>query len=90
MIVQQPQAASRAGAPASIDNSASRNRQAARGPLAPAGRVFVHGELWNAVAEEPVAAGAPVEVIAVEGLTLHVRTVVGPLDADGKALATGG
>jgi membrane-bound serine protease (ClpP class) len=48
-------------------------RGVARAALVPAGRVFVHGELWNAVADEPVAAGAPVEVVAVDGLTLRVR-----------------
>ncbi|HEX9668213.1 MAG TPA: nodulation protein NfeD [Thermoanaerobaculia bacterium] len=45
----------------------------ARSPLAPRGKVFVHGEIWEAVAEEPVAVGEPVEVLAVEGLTLKVR-----------------
>ena len=29
----------------------------ARSPLAPRGKVFVHGELWDAIADEPVAAG---------------------------------
>jgi len=45
----------------------------ARSPLAPRGKVFVHGEIWDAVAEEPVAMGEPVEVIAVRNLTLAVR-----------------
>ncbi len=45
----------------------------ARSPLAPRGKVFVHGEIWDAVAEEPVAAGEPVEVVGIEGLTLKVR-----------------
>ena len=45
----------------------------ARSPVAPRGKVFVHGEIWNAVADEPVASGEPVEVVAVEGLTLKVR-----------------
>jgi membrane-bound serine protease (ClpP class) len=45
----------------------------ARSPLAPHGKVFVHGELWDAIAEEPVAMGEPVEVIAVRNLTLAVR-----------------
>ena len=45
----------------------------ARSPLAPRGKVFVHGELWDAVAEEPVALGEPVEVMAVRNLTLAVR-----------------
>ncbi|MGH9363395.1 MAG: NfeD family protein, partial [Thermoanaerobaculia bacterium] len=49
----------------------------ARSPLAPRGKVFVHGEIWEAVADEPVAAGEPVEVTAVEGLTLKVRRLAG-------------
>ncbi len=45
----------------------------ARGPLAHDGQVAVHGELWNAIAEgDPVADGAPVRVVGVEGLTLKV------------------
>ena len=45
----------------------------ARSPLNPGGKVFVHGEIWDAVAEEPVAMGEPVEVVAVRNLTLAVR-----------------
>jgi membrane-bound serine protease (ClpP class) len=45
----------------------------ARSPLNPRGKVFVHGEIWDAVAEEPVAAGERVEVVAVRNLTLAVR-----------------
>lgn len=40
--------------------------------LSPAGKVFVHGELWNAVANEPVEAGKAVKVVDLRGLTLHV------------------
>ena len=39
----------------------------ARTDLSPAGKVFVHGELWEAVAEEPVRAGEKVKVIEVLG-----------------------
>jgi membrane-bound serine protease (ClpP class) len=45
----------------------------ARTTLNPRGKVFVHGEIWDAVAEETVAAGEPVEVVAVRNLTLAVR-----------------
>lgn len=45
----------------------------ARSPLSPRGKVFVHGEIWDAVAEEPVATGERVEVVAVRNLTLAVR-----------------
>ena len=48
-------------------------RGTARSPIAPRGKVFVHGEIWDAVSEEPVAAGEPVEVVAVRNLTLAVR-----------------
>jgi membrane-bound serine protease (ClpP class) len=48
-------------------------RGVARTALAPEGRVFVHGELWRAVGERPVAAGEPVVVTGVDGMTLRVR-----------------
>jgi membrane-bound serine protease (ClpP class) len=47
----------------------------ARTPLAPAGKVFIHGELWNAVASAPVAVGESVRVRNVEGLRLEVEPV---------------
>jgi membrane-bound serine protease (ClpP class) len=37
------------------------------------GSVMVRGEFWNAVSEEPLADGARVEVIRVDGLQLRVR-----------------
>jgi membrane-bound serine protease (ClpP class) len=37
------------------------------------GRVFIEGETWNAVCPTPVAAGQPVEITAVNGLTLQVK-----------------
>ena len=43
--------------------------------LAPGGRVFVHGELWNAEAPEPVEAGAKVRVVGVDHLVLKVEEV---------------
>jgi membrane-bound serine protease (ClpP class) len=45
----------------------------ARSELAPRGKVFVHGELWDAEADEAVAAGEEVEVVAVKHLLLTVR-----------------
>ena len=44
-------------------------------PLQPEGKVFVNGEYWKAVSEEPVAAGEAVEVVQVENLKLRVRRV---------------
>lgn len=37
------------------------------------GKVFVEGEYWNAVSDTPIEPGAPVEVVAVEGLKLKVK-----------------
>jgi len=45
----------------------------ARTPLEPQGRVMVHGELWDAVSEEPLQPGDAAEVTGLEGLTLRVR-----------------
>ena len=44
----------------------------ARTALHPQGKVFVHGELWQATAESPIAPGTPIEVKAVNNLTLVV------------------
>jgi membrane-bound serine protease (ClpP class) len=41
--------------------------------LSPAGKVFVRGEYWDAVAAQPVAAGAHVKVTAIDRLTLTVE-----------------
>ena len=43
------------------------------GPLSPTGKVFVHGEYWDAVAVSAIPDGAPVRVTAVERLTLRVQ-----------------
>ena len=37
------------------------------------GKVFVHGEIWNASADEEIPAGTPIEVVSVDGLNLRVR-----------------
>lgn len=37
------------------------------------GRVFVEGEYWNAVSDMPIEAGQPVEIVAVQRLTLKVK-----------------
>jgi membrane-bound serine protease (ClpP class) len=41
-------------------------------PLSPQGKVFVHGELWDAIASSPLPAGQLVVVRSVDGLTLRV------------------
>ncbi len=47
----------------------------AQSALAPSGKIFVHGELWDAVSTVPVPAGEPVVVRQVDGLTLRVDPV---------------
>src|SRR5438105_9003682 len=37
------------------------------------GRIFVEGEYWNAVSDTPIEKGEPVEIAAVQGLTLKVN-----------------
>jgi membrane-bound serine protease (ClpP class) len=43
--------------------------------LIPEGKVFVHGETWNAVANVHIAAGESVRVTAVDGLKIRVEPV---------------
>ena len=49
--------------------------------LAPEGKVFVHGELWNAKAEKAIDEGAKVRVVNVVNLMLEVE----PLDENSGA-----
>lgn len=37
------------------------------------GRVFVHGEWWNASSDTPIRSGAPVQVVGVDDLKLRVK-----------------
>jgi len=43
--------------------------------LSPEGQVFVHGEYWHAVSDEPIDPGETVEVVEVVDLKLRVRRV---------------
>ncbi len=43
--------------------------------LSPEGKIFVHGEIWNAVSSVPVSRGKQVRVYAIEGLKLRVKPV---------------
>ncbi|MDH3404631.1 MAG: nodulation protein NfeD, partial [Acidobacteriota bacterium] len=45
----------------------------ARTDVAPTGKVFIHGEIWNARADEEIAAGTPIRVVAVDGMTVRVE-----------------
>jgi len=44
----------------------------ARTPLEPEGTVFVEGELWKAISDQPVQVGEKVKILGVEHLTLKV------------------
>jgi membrane-bound serine protease (ClpP class) len=37
------------------------------------GKIFLEGAYWNVVSATPIAAGQPVEIVAVHGLTLTVK-----------------
>jgi len=41
--------------------------------LSTEGQVFLHGEIWSAESEEPVAKGEKVVVVGIQGLRLKVR-----------------
>src|SRR6266700_5426391 len=51
----------------------------AQSPLVPEGKVFVHGELWNAVAATNVDVGRHVVVRKVENMVLHVDSASQPV-----------
>ncbi|HEY6007790.1 MAG TPA: NfeD family protein, partial [Geobacteraceae bacterium] len=41
--------------------------------IAAEGKVFLRGEYWEAWSDEPISAGTPVEVVALEGLRVKVK-----------------
>jgi membrane-bound serine protease (ClpP class) len=53
----------------------------ARTALDPDGKVFVHGEYWNARSSTPVRRGARVRVLKVEGLKLEVEPADAGMDS---------
>jgi membrane-bound serine protease (ClpP class) len=62
-------------------------RGVARSALGPKGKVFVHGEIWNAVADGAIDAGQAIEVVGVDGLTLRVRPDrTAPPATEGRAI----
>ena len=66
-------------------------RGVAASPLAPEGTVRVLRETWSAVtAGEPIEPGEEVEVVAREGLTLHVRRMAPKLARELGALPSQG
>jgi len=44
-------------------------------PLRPEGKVFVHGEIWNAYADEAIEVGEKVRVLKTEGLKVKVEKI---------------
>jgi membrane-bound serine protease (ClpP class) len=44
--------------------------------IAPNGKVFVHGEYWNAYSEEVIEEGEEVEVIEIKGLKIKVKKII--------------
>jgi membrane-bound serine protease (ClpP class) len=52
--------------------------------LAPSGKVFVHGELWDAVGDETIASGERVRVTAVDGMMLKVKLPAHGAELPGK------
>ena len=43
--------------------------------LEPEGKVFIHGELWNARSSEPLPAGTKIRVVSVDSLVLEVESL---------------
>jgi membrane-bound serine protease (ClpP class) len=50
-----------------------RQKGIAKSDLDPKGTVLIHGELWNAVSDEPVSANDSVVVSEVDGMILKVK-----------------
>ena len=57
----------------------------ARTPLTPEGKVFVRGEYWSAIADHEIASGEPIQVTAVEGMSLRVCRAVSGSKTDPDA-----
>ncbi len=45
-------------------------------PIKPEGKVFVHGEYWNAESDDEIDKGESVEIVSVSELTLRVKKVL--------------
>jgi membrane-bound serine protease (ClpP class) len=43
--------------------------------LEPEGKVFIHGELWNARSSQPLPAGTKIRVVSVDSLVLEVESL---------------
>ncbi len=58
----------------------------AQSPLSPRGKIFVHGELWDAVSSSEVSAGQSVVVRQVDGLLLQVEPLAVARPAPAQAV----
>ncbi|HWP56876.1 MAG TPA: nodulation protein NfeD [Candidatus Acidoferrales bacterium] len=45
--------------------------------LAPAGKIFVHGEYWNAESDSEISVGEKVRVVGYDGMRLKVQRITG-------------
>jgi membrane-bound serine protease (ClpP class) len=54
--------------------------------LTPQGKVFVHGELWDAISSSPLPAGQLVVVRGVDGLVLQVEPATVPAATEAAAV----
>jgi membrane-bound serine protease (ClpP class) len=61
------------------------SRATAMEALAPEGHVLVEGEIWQAVAAEPVAAGAALRVVGVDQMVLRVEPVATPAQMEPRS-----
>jgi membrane-bound serine protease (ClpP class) len=61
------------------------SRATAMEPLNPEGHVLVEGEIWLAVASEPVPAGSPLQVMGHQQLLLQVAPAAPPQPPDSHA-----
>ena len=55
-------------------------------PFTPEGKIFIRGEIWNAIGDPNLKAGQRVRVTAVDGLTLHVQPITADVSIEAQAL----
>jgi membrane-bound serine protease (ClpP class) len=72
MVINAHQSKALSGMEGMIGNQGEARSDLAKGRR---GKVFVHGEIWNAIAEEDIHRGDFIEVTKVDGLLLTVKKV---------------
>ena len=80
LVVRAQRMKSRLG----VDGLVGRSAKAME-PLTPEGHVLVAGEIWQAVASEPVEKGAPLRVVGHEQYLLHVTPAEPPRRPEAQA-----